>query len=253
MTLWILGGLDPTGGAGVLRDRRVAAELAPALEIVAVITAVTQQGDGRPARSLATPPARLAAALAGVPDATGVKLGLVPTSCVSVVAAALARVHAPRVLDPVLRASDGGDLGASVEGLLRLAPQVDLITPNGAEAAALLGELPRDDDALLVAAGRLGGAAVLFKNVSGEDPAWVRDRLVSGGRCIEFRRPRGPEVDPRGTGCALATAITCGLAAGRGMLDACGAAIAWLDTARTRTYPGPDGRPHLASPELDEV
>ncbi len=245
MSLWLVGGFDPTGGAGVGRDRATALALAPALELVTVISAMTEQGDGRPARAVPTPSTQLRDALAGIATARAVKLGLVPSACVEVVAAALRPLHVPRVLDPVLRASDGGDLGADVAGVRGLVACIDLLTPNRAEARALLGELPAADDALVAAVRELGFPSVLLKDAGDPDPAWVCDRLVHAGRCVAFRRPRVPGVDPRGTGCALATAIACGLAQGREVVDACARAIAWLDGARTRTHPGPDGRPHL--------
>ncbi|MBL8948761.1 MAG: bifunctional hydroxymethylpyrimidine kinase/phosphomethylpyrimidine kinase [Myxococcales bacterium] len=246
MSLWLVGGLDPTGGAGVGRDRATALAVAPTLEVVTVISAMTQQGDGRPARAVPTAPTTLRAALAGIGTARAVKLGLVPAACVEVVAAALRPLRVPRVLDPVLRATDGGDLGADVEGTHLLAACVDLLTPNRAEARALLGELPAQEDALVTAVRERGLPSVLFKDAEDPDPAWVCDRLVHDGRCVDFRRPRVQGADPRGTGCALATAIACGLAQGRGVVEACASAIAWLDVARTRTHLGPDGRPHLS-------
>ncbi len=245
-TLWIIGGIDPTGGAGVGRDRAVASAVAPALAVVTVLTAVTQQGDGRPARAEPTESAALRAALTRVAEAGAVKIGLVPAACVDVVAQAVATLRCPRVLDPVLRASDGGDMGADAESLLRLAAQVDLVTPNRAEAIALLGDVPGDDAALVAAVRRLGPASLLLKDGHGDDPAWVCDRLVVGDACHRFARRRRAGPDPRGTGCALATAIACGMAGGVPLVDACGAAIAWLDEARTHTIFGPDGRPHLS-------
>jgi hydroxymethylpyrimidine/phosphomethylpyrimidine kinase len=244
--LWLVGGLDPTGGAGVSRDRAVARERAPELEVEVVITAATEQGDGRPARGRPTYPELLDAALAKIDDALAVKIGLVPAVVADRIAAALARTRAPRVLDPVLRASDGGDMGAAVRGVLAMLPHVDLVTPNRAEARALLGDT-NGDAALVAAVARLGGVAVLVKDGYGGDPESVCDRLVHRGRCVEFRRERRPGPDPRGTGCALATAIACAMARGAELEHACAEAIAWLDDARTRTHLGPDGKPHLSS------
>jgi len=244
--LWLIGGFDPTGGAGVGRDRAVARELAPELDVEVVITASTEQGDGKPARARPTYPELLDAALARIADAVAVKVGLVPAVIADRIAAALAITRAPRVLDPVLRASDGGDMGADVTGVLRMLPHVDLVTPNRAEASALLGDT-RDAAALVDAAAGLGGVAVLVKDALGEDPATVCDRLVHRGEYVDFVRPRRPGPDPRGTGCALATAIACELARGAEISAACAAAIAWLDDARTRTHVGPDGKPHLSS------
>lgn len=233
MKLFVLGGLDPTGGAGVLRDRWTAEMLVPDIEVVTVITAMTEQGDGRPARAQPVAREQLAEQLHALAEASAIKLGLVPAALVEVVIEALRGIAAPTVLDPVLRASDGGALGASAETLRELGRVVRLITPNRAEARALLGAA----DALLP-------AAVLLKDV-GDDASHVCDRLVDGELVHEYVRPRRSSVDPRGTGCALATAIACALALGEPLPRACARAIDWLDRARLHTSPGPDGRPHL--------
>ncbi len=229
MILWILGGRDPSGGAGVDRDRATAAAVAPELRLAVLVTADTEQGDGRPARSHPRAPAQLARELATFPAPSAVKLGLVPDAAVDVVLAALQPWRCPIVLDPVLHASDGGALGSSVSGLRRLAAIATLVTPNRAEATALGDPI---------------AAAALLKDAE-PDPTRVVDRLVIGGAVHRFDRPRKAGPDPRGTGCALATAIACHLARGATLTDACTHAIAWLDDARTRTRPGPDGRPHL--------
>ncbi|MFO0634497.1 MAG: PfkB family carbohydrate kinase [Nannocystaceae bacterium] len=243
MTLWLIGGHDPTGGAGIVRDEVTAAAVAPAMPRHAVVTAATWQGDGRPARAQARAADAFARELAGIEQARAIKLGLVPASLVETLAAALARTAAPCVMDPVLRASDGGELGASASALLRLLPHVTVVTPNRDETVALLGGPPSE-----VAAGALAAvgsaAAWLLKDV--EPGPQVCDRLVEARGVHEFRRARRPGADPRGTGCALATALACALAEGASLRDACARAIAWLDEARMHVIPGPDGRPHLA-------
>lgn len=230
MKLWVIGGHDPTGGAGVLRDRWTAERLVPGIEVTTVVTAYTEQGDGRAARAHPVAHDELAAALQSIAGADAIKIGLVPAAGVEVVRAAIGRVQVPSVLDPVMRASDGGDLGATADTLRSLARAVGLVTPNRAEAAAL-------GDALV-------SAAVLYKNVDAA-PGLVCDRLIVGGQTHDFVRPRRSSSDPRGTGCALATAIACALGQGVALVDACARAIAWLDDARLHTVVGPDGRPHL--------
>lgn len=237
MILWLIGGRDPTGGAGVDRDRASAAELAPELDLAVLVTADTEQGDGRPARSHPRAAAELARELATFDAPSAVKLGLVPDAAVDTLLGVLGPLSCPIVLDPVLRASDGGALGSSVAGLRRLAAIATLVTPNRAEAVALAGDERDPVDAL-------DPAAVLLKDTEG-DPARVVDRLALGGSVHRFERSRIAGPDPRGTGCALATAIACHLARGTPLPEACARAIAWLDDARTRTHLGPDGRPHL--------
>lgn len=248
MTLWIVGGHDPTGGAGVSRDRWAAQAFAPGLRVETIVTADTEQGDGRPARSHPRAARHLARAFAGLPSPRAVKIGLVPAQLVDTVIAALVGLTCPIAVDPVLQASDGGPLGSTVAGVRRLAACARLVTPNLAEAAALTGAPPRDDDDFLRELGdAVAPAAVLLKGGHGRDPHVVRDRLHDCGEIVDFVRPRIPGDDPRGTGCALATAIACALAQGEPLRTACARAIAWLDDARTRTTIGPDGRPHLHS------
>jgi hydroxymethylpyrimidine kinase/phosphomethylpyrimidine kinase len=244
VSLWLVGGVDPTGGAGVDRDRLVAHERAPGLPVTTVVTAMTQQGDGRPARAQATARDQLAASLADIGSASAVKVGLVPASVADVVADALRRTRAPRVVDPVLWASDGGDMGARAEALRRLVKAADLVTPNRAEAEALFGRAPVSNDDAIAAVAGFPGTAWLLKDAE-SDAHRVCDRLVIGGQIIEICRPRIPGGDPRGTGCALATAIACAMALGASIVDACRTAIAWLDVARQHTTIGSDGRPHL--------
>jgi hydroxymethylpyrimidine/phosphomethylpyrimidine kinase len=243
----LIGGLDPTGGAGLLRDAWVVDERAPMLEKLVVCTAITRQGHGGPATHACTDPAPLARQLARVaahPELRAVKLGMVPSGAIGpvidLVVSLRSRAHAARpwiVCDPVLAASDGGRLGAQIDQLRALASRVDLLTPNLAEREQL------------EAAGPLGQVAVLCKGEAVPDrPDRIRDRLRHGdGDDLWFERPRLTGPDPRGTGCALASAIACELASGRSLVTAVVSGIAWLDGARRRVHPGPDGRMHLAS------
>ncbi|HLT39529.1 MAG TPA: bifunctional hydroxymethylpyrimidine kinase/phosphomethylpyrimidine kinase, partial [Enhygromyxa sp.] len=98
-----------------------------------------------------------------------------------------------------------------------------LLTPNLAERTELdaAGPLPP-------------GVAVLCKGEPVPDrPDRIRDRLCfADGSEQVFERPRVAGPDPRGTGCALASAIACELALGRSLITAVAAGIAWLDGAR---------------------
>ncbi|WP_106094072.1 bifunctional hydroxymethylpyrimidine kinase/phosphomethylpyrimidine kinase [Enhygromyxa salina] len=244
MGLAIIGGMDPTGGAGLLRDEWTIAQRAPELEVLAVCTAVTRQGHGAPASSASADADTLARELADAasyPQLRAVKLGMIPADRVEQILAFLASLRArePRplvVCDPVIAASDGGRLGPSSRALFELAARVDLLTPNQSEARQLLehGPLPST-------------TATLFKGEAVEDrPDRIRDRLQQAGAAqFVLERPRVSGPDPRGTGCALASAIACELARGRSLITAVVAGVAWLDGARRRLTPGPDNRWHL--------
>jgi hydroxymethylpyrimidine/phosphomethylpyrimidine kinase len=155
----LIGGLDPTGGAGLLRDAWVVGDRVPTLERLVVCTAITRQGHGGPAIHACTPPATLMRQLARVaahPELRAVKLGMVPSAAIGpvidLIVSLRSRSHDVRpwiVCDPVIAASDGGRLGAEIERLRALASRVDLLTPNLAEREQL------------EAAGPLGQVAVL--------------------------------------------------------------------------------------------
>jgi hydroxymethylpyrimidine/phosphomethylpyrimidine kinase len=206
-----------------------------------VVSAWTWQGGGRQARARGQSPEALEAQLEETRlhfdlSTTWMKIGLLPESAVPVLRRWLERHRlAGVVLDPALRASDGGDMGARAPSLATLFDLCSLITPNADECEAL--SWTPDDVSL-------PSAAILFKGWRA-DEAMARDRLVCDGRVIDFERARVEGPDPRGTGCALATAIALRCASGFSVAQGCEAAIDWLDDARRHTGPGPDGRAHL--------
>ena len=224
--LWLLGGLDPTGGAGLLRDFATARAVRPQLATRSVATALTVQGHGAPAIARAVSREDLRFQLEGPPP-SAIKIGLVPRELVDVVVAFVDRWRAPVVVDPVLVASDGGDLGADAIALRPLLDRATLVTPNRAEAAVL------------------GPCVNVLRKNAEDDPHVVVDILVVGDREHRFARPRAAGPDPRGTGCALATAIAAALAGGDDLHAAVASAIAWLDDARTRARAVGSEPPHL--------
>lgn len=245
MSIWLVGGLDPTGGAGVLRDHFTAGAVAPELSSHCVVTAWTRQGDGAPARPGRIDVDGLEARLRRLPPPAAVKLGLVPDPCVPVVRRAIAELAVPIVADPVMRASDGGDLGATPAALEPLLAIATVVTPNVPEAIALVGE-DLDPKGLIDAlVSRFPGTGVLLKGGHGPVVERVTDRFAVSGTVHELSRPRWPEGDIRGTGCALATAIACRLALGDPPDAAVRRAVTWLDDARRGARSGPDGRLHL--------
>ena len=237
----LIGGLDPSGGAGLLRDCWTVARRAPELERLAVCTALTRQAQGRELRVACTASDRLARALEGVeahPRLRAVKFGMIPAPALPELIAFVDRLRARSqtpwlVLDPVMDASEGGRLGAPADALLALAQRMDLLTPNLCEEAEF-------DEGLSRSARLVKG-----ESVPGQ-PGRVRDRFISGDGCeLVLERPRVEGPDPRGTGCALASALTAELARGCSLPTAVAAAVAWLDGARRHLREGPDGRWHL--------
>lgn len=241
-TVLVVSGLDPCGGAGFLADARVAALLGA--RPVGVITALTEQ-DSHGVRA-ATPVdpdvlgEQLTTLLSDV-EVAAVKIGMLGSAAIArAIARALALTAAPVVWDPVVRPSRGavplfdGDVQ---EALAALLPHVALVTPNADEAALLTGAPVDDGEGARRAARRLradGAPAVLVKggHLAG---AQADDWLADADGELALTGPRLPLGEPvHGTGCALSTAIACGLAAGAPLRAACAEAKAFV-AARLRS------------------
>lgn len=260
-----IGGFDPSGGAGVVRDFLTARTFGAAVRLIP--TAWTEQGAGGVQGIESRPPAALAAAikdaLRGAAEATArcppstqvgtgatpggqpatagiaIKIGMLPDeAAVAAVMQALGDFAGPVILDPVLAASSGGALfRGDVGALVALGARATLVTPNAPEAAALTG-LPVANLAEAIAAGialgSRGIAAVLVKGGHLDGGGEAVDVLVRAGRAHQFRLPRVNAPVVRGTGCALATAISVGLARGLPLEQAVTDAKLWLADALTR-------------------
>lgn len=161
-------------------------------------------------------------------DSCAVKIGMLHRrEIVSVIASVLDGTSVPVVCDPVLGASDGSELldqAGRVALLEDLLPSVTLVTPNLDELRALVPDVddPESAAGLLIEG---GAGAVLIKGGHGADADVVEDVLVtSAGETKRWTSRRVPGVSPRGTGCALSSAIAAGLASGRELGEAVEAA-----------------------------
>ncbi|MFO8071885.1 MAG: hydroxymethylpyrimidine/phosphomethylpyrimidine kinase [Polyangia bacterium] len=218
-----VGGLDPTGGAGVLAD--AAAVRVAGAHPAAVIASIAIQ-DGRSfvgshALEASVFASALKTVLGGI-DIRAVKTGALGGRAAVEVLAGTLRAHEriPLVVDPVVRSSTGGEL-LDDEGVAalrsRLFPLAALVTPNIAEAELFSGIAIRGP-AEMAEAGREilaeGPTAVLVKggHLGGDRSV---DVLVSRrGGTLELSSPRVAGRDVRGTGCALASLIAARLACG---------------------------------------
>lgn len=245
----ICAGLDPSGGAGLIADVRIASALGA--RPVGVVTALTVQST-QGVRAMHPVDAevlgeQLAALLSDV-EVRAVKLGLVGAAAgARAIAGGLHLTAAPVVWDPVGAPSLGDvafDRERFGELVRELAPHLTLVTPNVGELAALAGRPIGDLADLGAAAAELAralGVAVLAKGghalgAGSADPgaaAEAVDVLASGpgggpGGGLEWLR--GPRIAGgervHGTGCALSTAIAAHLALGADLVEACRAAKA---------------------------
>jgi hydroxymethylpyrimidine kinase/phosphomethylpyrimidine kinase len=159
-----------------------------------------------------------------------VKTGMLGTGAVArAVARVLRNASAQNiVVDPVMRAStgarllDGDGLGAMRSELLPLAT---VLTPNAAEAGALLCAPPPDSvPAMRTAAQvlrRLGPRWVLVTGGHVDGGAECVDVLAGEDGVRELRVPRVPLGDMHGSGCMLSSAIAANLALGYDVPEAC--------------------------------
>lgn len=235
--IWSIAGTDSGGGAGLAADQRAADALG--VHACTVVASITAQSTTEVTHIEATPPAVLQAQLdtlaADMPPRV-IKTGLLGSADnVRVLAAFVDRLRAQQplalVVDPVLRASTGAALAdAELRAAYRdlLLPRATVITPNQAEAVALLekanGVAPTDIPAQARALRAMGCEAVV---ITGGDATRVEhhDRLSldwldapQAKGWLSLPRERTPHN--HGTGCTFASALAAALALGWVVADA---------------------------------
>jgi hydroxymethylpyrimidine/phosphomethylpyrimidine kinase len=216
-----IAGSDSCGGAGLQADLKTFAAFG--VDGATVVTAVTAQNTAGvraiQTMSAAMVQAQMDAVFEGM-AIDAVKLGMLANAdIVATVAQQLERRRPPFVvLDPVLLATSGAPLleAEAVELLrTRLLPLADCLTPNLAEAAALLDAPRATDEAEMARQGRallsLGPRSVLMKGGHAALPEAV-DLLVTARGIQRFAAPWVATTRLHGTGCMLAAGIAAGLA-----------------------------------------
>jgi hydroxymethylpyrimidine/phosphomethylpyrimidine kinase len=232
----VCAGLDPSGGAGLIADVRVLAELGT--RPVGVVTTLTiQNTTGVVGGHLVDPEVvghQLAFLMTDV-EISAVKIGMLGSADIArAIASTLQLTNAPLVWDPVMYPSRGELPRADAwmqDAVVALRPHLTLVTPNAPELAAITGLPVRDLDEAEAAARALSAkvdAAVLAKggHLGGDEAI---DVLIHSGGREELREPRrhgGEHV--HGTGCALSSAIAAHLARGRDLVEACRLAKAFV-------------------------
>lgn len=227
--LLICSGLDPSGGAGLIADVRVAAMLDT--RPVGIVTSATIQNTLGTLASVPIDPEvirqQLETLLQDV-EVTSVKIGMIGSAQVAqAIGDALSLTRAPVVWDPVARSSRGEAPlveGGFDQAVIALAPHLLLITPNAHELELLTGLGVADvDDAIEAGkaiAARLSTAVLVKGGHLGADDA--ADYLCRANGVVEIPGVRIPEGEHvHGTGCALSTAIAAYLANGLELLEAC--------------------------------
>jgi len=225
-----IGTTHPWNVAGVGRDIAVGSALG-ARVFTAVAAVSAQDGSGVVALSAVSTDI-FEAQLRVLPweSAGAVRIGALPNAAAVRAAAAFLRERPwlPAVVDPVFAASRGGALAddaayAAVRDELAVLSSV-ILTPNVEEAGRLL-ERPRVERADLADAARRlrerGAAAVL---VTGGDLLGDPADALAWAQGVEIFNDSRIAGEMHGTGCTLAMAMACELAAGRTPTDAVRAA-----------------------------
>lgn len=260
--LWLIGGSDSAALAGIQADLRVAQSLG--INAATVVTAVTAQNSTTVTKLEAVSPDLLTAqldalAVDGLPKV--IKIGLLcdeasAKTLADWLAEARQRQSIYVICDPVLSASSGDALsGAELVHCLDryLLPQVDLLTPNLDEWAALRAgrAVNVTDDPLndYLAWQRPGDPDLLIKGGHGQGADvvdyWLRDQ-----QCQSFRHPRLDVAQVRGTGCALATALAVYRTRGYVPEDAITLALSYMQGALNSNTPVNDRISRLGSAPL---
>ncbi len=234
----VVSATDSTGGAGLAVDIRVADHLDHPVRLA--VTGLTVQGsNGIRALHLSDPQVladSIRTAAFDPPGVGAVKVGaLLDRETVHLVVNALREIPwgIPVVVDPVLRPTAGGTLldeEGTRELLRELVPRTTLLTPNRAEwdVLASLLSLPPGDAARAEAVLEMGCGGLLVKG--GDQPGDTAEDVLflTGGPPRHLRHPRIAGPTPRGTGCALSTAIACNLARGEALPEAVEKGVAFV-------------------------
>jgi hydroxymethylpyrimidine/phosphomethylpyrimidine kinase len=234
----IIAGSDSGGGAGIQADIKTVTMLGG--YAATAVTAITVQNTLGVSAVHPVPPEIVGAQIRAVLDDIGadaIKIGMLgDVATIDAVADALAGVTVPIVLDPVMVAKGGSALLAeeAVGALLaRLLPKAAVITPNVPELTVLTGTGIADEADMLLAAQELAGdgaVSVLAKGGHLEGDT-VADWLVTRNGQQRFEGARIETRHTHGTGCTLASAIACALAAGLPLADAVERARRFVVTA----------------------
>jgi len=213
-----IGGLDPSGGAGLQADiESIAACGGHALPIASCLTI---QNSTQAFSVSAVDPALIekqASVLFEDIHIASCKIGVIPNEFITnSIASILAQLaNAPVVFDPVLAASQGSEFSdlATIKSIKNfLLPAVTIVTPNTKELNMLIDN---NDDITAKAQSlcKLGPEWVLVTGADC-DTDQVHNTLFSrDGIEAAYQWPRLPHTY-HGSGCTLSSAIACYLAVG---------------------------------------
>jgi hydroxymethylpyrimidine/phosphomethylpyrimidine kinase len=225
-----IAGSDSGGGAGIQADLKAFA--ACRVHGMTAITAITAQNTTGVTAVHQIPPEVIIAQVRAVSADIGVdavKIGMLgDIATIEAVAAAIQELPAstPVVLDPVMVAESGAELlepAARASLIALLVPRATVITPNIAEARALVAQAdtlgPPDVDTAAD-----GDPETLARGVYARGPGTVVvtgghreqtiDLFYDGEQLVEIRGQRQPDGAAHGSGCTHSSVLAARLAWG---------------------------------------
>jgi hydroxymethylpyrimidine/phosphomethylpyrimidine kinase len=219
---------DSGGGAGIQADLKAFA--AAGCHGMSAIVALTAQNTVGVSAIHELPPEFVTAQLEAVFDDIGVdaaKTGMLFSApLIEAVAEGLSLRHVPLVVDPVMVASSGARLlrEDAVDALVtKLLPLATVVTPNRAEATALVGPGAPDEQARRLV--ELGAAAAI---VTG---GGAGDHFFDGETALEIPVRRHDSRATHGSGCTHSATLTALLARGENLVTAVALAAATASDA----------------------
>lgn len=238
-TALTIAGSDCSGGAGIQADIKTFS--AHGVFGMSAITAVVAENTCRVAAIEEISPdmirRQIEAVLEDLPVGA-IKLGMLPSAAsMEAVSQALhGREGMPVVADPVMAATNGGDLmqtGALDTFLRRILPLCLLLTPNLPEAETILGKPIRTPEECQQAARAIQAMGVPWVLLKGGhlDGETADDLLFNGETFFSFPQKRIPTQNTHGTGCTLSAAIAANLALGKPIPQAVEEAKAYVTHA----------------------
>ena len=226
----IIAGSDPSGGAGIQTDIKVAAKYK--VYSSAVITSLTSQNTST-VSDIYTPDSdvlssQLQSVLSDI-KYDAIKIGMVAgANNIKVIIDNVTKycINTPVITDPVMVSTSNDSLFCEddLDSLKGLISNSYLVTPNLDEAEKLSGvDIKSIDDAINAAISikKIGVDNVFLKMGHFQEGDKVQNILVdSDNEVIMVKNSKIKDLVVHGTGCALATAISCEVAQGKKLKDA---------------------------------
>ncbi len=231
-----IAGYDPSSGAGITADiKTIAAHGCYGITCITALTVQSTRGvlrvDPVEGRIITETLEELALDV----DIAAVKIGMLGSAEAARAVAAFLKRHLPShvVLDPIIKSSSGADL-IEKNGLeilkQKIVNQATVITPNLSEAATLTGLEVTNREQMEQAAERLQQMGARTVIITGGHLDVPVDLVLSRGRSATLLEgTRIASASTHGTGCAFSTAIACGLAKGKSVIEAARAAKRYVE------------------------